>query len=132
MTIYTLTNRLTPHLQRTSPSAGAIDVREDGEGYTVHMVVPGIAPEQIEVTVVGRTLTIQAEQADAAEQTESRQHLREFVVGRVARRIEFPLAVDGDGVVAQSAHGILTVRVPKSAAAQPKRIAVTTSMASDA
>ena len=132
MTIYTLANMRPTHLQRTSPSTGAIDVREDSEGYTVQMVVPGIAPEQIEVTVVGRTLTIKAEQADAAEQPESRQHLREFVVGRVARRIEFPLAVDGDAVVAQSAHGILTVRVPKSAAAQPKRIAVTVGVASDA
>jgi HSP20 family protein len=88
------------------------------------MVVPGIAPEQIEVTLTGRTLTIKAEATGAEQKQDERRHVREFAMSRVARRIEFPLPVDTDGVSAHGEHGILTVRVPKSAAAQPKRIAV--------
>jgi len=105
-------------------TTGAIEVSEDAQGYTVKMVVPGIAPEQIEVTLTGRTLTMKAEAAGEEQKSDERRHVREFAVSRVARRIEFPLPVDADGVSAHGAHGILTVRVPKSAVAQPKRIAV--------
>jgi HSP20 family protein len=105
-------------------TTGAIEVNEDSQGYTVKMVVPGIAPEQIEVTLTGRTLTIKAEATVDEHKSDERRHVREFAVSRVARRIEFPLPVEADGVSAHGEHGILTVRVPKSAAAQPKRIAV--------
>ena len=69
-------------------------------------------------------MTIKAEAPEQVEHNGTRQHMREFVMGRVTRRIEFPLPVDGDAIRAHSEHGILTVRVPKSAAAQPKRITV--------
>lgn len=124
MPTYTLADMMMQTMNRTGAQMGALDVREDAQGYTVQMIVPGIAPEQIEMTLVGRTLTIKAEAPDHSESNGARQHMREFVMGRVTRRIEFPLSVDGDAISAQSEHGILTVRVPKSAAAQPKRITV--------
>jgi HSP20 family protein len=123
MPIYTVADMLMQNAVRPV-TTGAIEVNEDPQGYTVKMVVPGIAPEQIEVTLTGRTLTIKAEAAGAEQKQDERRHVREFAVNRVARRIEFPLPVDADGVSAHGEHGILTVRVPKSAAAQPKRIAV--------
>lgn len=111
--------------QSARPASGAIEVTEDTQGYTVKMVIPGIAPEDIELTVVGRTLQVKAEAAAEAPSTDTRKHVREYAVSRVARRIEFPLPVEADAVTAHGAHGILTIRVPKSAAAQPKKIAVT-------
>ncbi|MFM2032884.1 MAG: hypothetical protein RLZZ297_1649 [Chloroflexota bacterium] len=122
MTPYTIAELLTQQTAR--PAAGAIEVTEDTQGYTVKMVVPGIAPEDIELTLVGRTLQVKAE-ATAEEQTgDIRKHVREYAVSRVARRIEFPLPVDADAVTAHGANGIITIRVPKSAAAQPKKISV--------
>lgn len=123
MPIYTVADMVMQNAVRPV-TTGAIEVNEDAQGYTVKMVVPGIAPEQIEVTLTGRTLTIKAEAAGEEHKSDERRHVREFAVSRVARRIEFPLPVDADGVSAHGAHGILTVRVPKSATAQPKRIAV--------
>lgn len=123
MPIYTVADMLMQNAVRPV-TTGAIDVNEDAQGYTVKMVVPGIAPEQIEVTLIGRTLTIKAEAVGEEQKQDERRHVREFAVSRVARRIEFPLPVDADGVSANGEHGILTIRVPKSATAQPKRIAV--------
>lgn len=123
MPIYTVADMLMQNTVRPV-TTGAIEVNEDTQGYTVKMVVPGIAPGQIEVTLTGRTLTIKAEAAGEEQKGDERRHVREFAVSRVARRIEFPLPVDADGVSAHGEHGILTVRVPKSATAQPKRIVV--------
>ena len=69
-------------------------------------------------------MTIKGEATAAEHKNDERRHLREFAVTAVARRIEFPLSVEGDQISATSANGILTVRVPKSLNAQPKRIAV--------
>ncbi len=124
MPTYTFAEMMMQTINRSTTQVGALDVSEDAQGYTVKMIVPGIAPDQIEITVTGRTLTIKAEAQEQSDQSGTRQHMREFVAGRVARRIEFPLPVDADAIQAQSEHGILTVRVPKSAAAQPKRIAI--------
>jgi HSP20 family protein len=123
MTIYTMADMLMHNAIRPA-STGAIEVSEDAQGYTVKLVAPGIAPEQFELTLVGRTLTVKGEATAAEHKHDERRHLREFAVTAVARRIEFPLAVEGDQISATSANGILTVRVPKSANAQPKRIAV--------
>ncbi|MFM2309979.1 MAG: hypothetical protein RLY87_2101 [Chloroflexota bacterium] len=112
--------------QTARPASGAIEVTEDTQGYTVKMVVPGIAPEQIELTLVGRTLQVKAEAAPEEPVAEQRKHVREYAVSRVARRIEFPLPVEADAVTAHGANGIITIRVPKSAAAQPKKISVST------
>lgn len=132
MPVYTLNEMMKQTTARAVAHQGAMDVSEDAEGYTVKMIVPGIAPEHIEITVTGRTLEIKAEAPERSTEGEIRQHMREFVIGRVARRIEFPLPVDADGVTAQGVHGVLIVRVPKSAAAQPKRISVTTPHQHDA
>ena len=123
MTIYTMADMLKHNATRPA-STGAIEVSEDAQGSTGKLVAPGIAPEQFELTLVGRTLTIKGEATAAEHNHDERRHLREFAVTAVARRIEFPLSVEGDQISATSANGILTVRVPKSANAQPKRIAV--------
>ncbi len=125
MPVYTMNDVIKQTARRAVVNQGALDVVEENDGYTVTMVVPGVAPEQIDITVTGRTLTITAEAPTRPAESEVRQHMREFVIGRVARRVEFPLPVDADGVTAHGAHGVLTVRVPKSAVAQPKRISVT-------
>jgi HSP20 family protein len=124
MPTYTFADMMMQTINRSTTQVGALDVSEDAQGYTVKMIVPGIAPEQIDITVTGRTLTIKAEAPEQGDYSAARPHVRALVAGRVARRIEFPLPVDGDAIHAHSEHGILTVRVPKSAAAQPKRILV--------
>ncbi len=111
--------------QSVRPASGAIEVTEDSQGYTVKMVVPGIAPEHIELTLVGRTLQVKADATPEDTTPDLRKHVREYAVSRIARRIEFPLPVEADAVTAHGANGILTIRVPKSAAAQPKKISVT-------
>lgn len=131
MPVYTMNDVIKQTALRAVATQGAMDASEDAEGYTITMIVPGIAPDQIDITVTGRTLTITAEAPERQAESEVRQHMREFVIGRVARRIEFPLPVDADGVTAHGVHGVLTVRVPKSAAAQPKRINVTAPVTAD-
>lgn len=100
-----------------------IDVREEGEHFTVTALLPGIDPRELEMTVLGNTLTLAGERrAEAAENVTW--HRRERGAGKFLRTIDLPVEIDSDQVKADYRDGVLTVTLPKVAAAKPKRIAI--------
>jgi len=102
-----------------SPAALALDVYAEGENYVVEAALPGLAPEAVDVTVLGNQVTISGEYAA----TEGRQYLfRERPVGKFERTIALPTDVDAEGVQAHYEHGLLHLSVPKAASARPRRI----------
>jgi HSP20 family protein len=102
----------------------ALDVREDEEGFTLHVELPGVSPEDIEITLEENVLTITGERRfyDESEGEGFRRIERRF--GRFHRAVRLPDRVDGDRVEARSDGGILTVHVPKADEAKPRRIEV--------
>jgi len=100
------------------------DITEDGEGYTLQLALPGIDPNELEVSLTGQVLTIRGEQKEAELPQGARYHLRERTAGRLERSIRFPLPVEADDVDARYEHGVLTVRVPKAEEVKPRRITV--------
>ncbi|MFW6184045.1 MAG: Hsp20/alpha crystallin family protein [Chloroflexota bacterium] len=102
----------------------ALDVIETEEAFVVKASVPGIAPDDLDITLVDNVLTIkgqrQAEELDEGEIY----HLQEHSYGAFSRSITLPVSVEADEVQAQYDNGILHLFVPKTEEVRPRRIPV--------
>jgi HSP20 family protein len=109
---------------QTSSWGLALDVAEDEDEFIVKASVPGINPDDLDITVTKNTLTIQGEVKQEEEREEERYHLRERRYGRFARSITLPTSVDADEIEANYDNGVLTLHLPKTEEMKPKRIEV--------
>jgi HSP20 family protein len=108
-------------LQRPFPAINLYDARDK---YILNAELPGLAPEEIELSIAGETLTLRGERklAEGVSDENFRRQERQF--GRWSRSITLPDRIDGPGVSAQFANGILTVTLPKAVDAQPRQITI--------
>ncbi len=108
------------------PMAGelALDVAETENEFLVKASLPGINPDDLDVTVSGRTLTIKGEYKAEEEKEDVHYHLRERRYGSFARSLTLPTPIQSDAVEARFEAGVLTLHLPKTEEVKPKRIAV--------
>ena len=112
------------------PSAGAggfqppVDLYETEQEYVVKLAVPGLKPDNFEITMQQNVLTIQGRTQEEEKQEGARYHMREQRFGEFTRTIQFPTQVDPDKIQASLSNGVLTIHVPKAEAAKPRRITV--------
>lgn len=108
--------------QRAVPPA--VDVFEDASGITLLADMPGLSKEQLELKVEGEALwiegSVQPRTPDGLEATYA-----ELRVPRYRRSFTLSRELDTTRVEANLKDGVLTLRIPKQAHAQPRRIAVT-------
>ena len=102
----------------------AVDVKEDAEAYTVHMEVPGVPQENLNITLQDNVLTIRGAKEQKQEHTEGQFRRVERSYGTFARSLSLPRNVDGGGVTANLTDGVLEVRLPKLEDAKPRQITV--------
>ena len=102
----------------------ALDVTENEDGYTVKASVPGINPDDLDITLEDNVLTIKGDVQDSEEIEKEQYHIRERRYGRFSRSIKFPVLVNSDDVAAAYDKGVLTLAVPKAEEVKPKRIAI--------
>ena len=102
----------------------ALDVIENPDNYVVKASIPGVAPEDVEITLTDNVLTIKGETKQEKEDKQENYHLRERHYGSFMRSINLPVSVDADKVEAVNEHGVLLLTLPKSEAVKPKKIAV--------
>ena len=87
--------------------------------------IPGVKPEDIEVSMDAGVLTIKGEK-ESETKTEKEGYKRvERSFGSFYRRFNLPDYADGDAISAKSKHGVLEVIIPKKEAVLPKKINVT-------
>ena len=112
--------------QRSAASwSPAVDVRESQNELSLAFEIPGIAPEQIEVTTDNGVLTVRGEKREERKEGDEGQfHLVERSYGSFSRSFQLPKNLDESKIDASFEHGVLTVRIPKAALPQPKRIQV--------
>lgn len=111
-------------LEASPAAALPIDMYETDDHLVVKATVPGIKPEDIEVTVTGDLLTIKGE-FKAEEKTEKRNYLRqERRFGSFCRQVGLPVGVDSNKAQATFENGVLTLELPKAAEAKAKSIKV--------
>jgi HSP20 family protein len=101
-----------------------LDVSETEDEYVVKASIPGIKPDDIEITYSGKTLTIKGEFKAEEEKDEVHYHLRERRYGAFARSLTLPAAVKSDAIEARYESGVLTLKLPKTEEIKPKKIAV--------
>jgi HSP20 family protein len=102
-----------------------LDVSENGNEYIVKASLPGVNPDDIEITVNGNTVNIRGETSSEEEQKDGEAfHLRERRFGSFARSISLPTSIDANKIQAHSDNGVLTLEIPKAEEAKPKRIQV--------
>ncbi|MEZ4731682.1 MAG: Hsp20/alpha crystallin family protein [Caldilineaceae bacterium] len=97
-----------------------LDVVASDEAFTLTAYVPGVNPDQVEITFEGEALTIRGE----FPQAEGEFVKRELYHGPFERRVTFNVPVNADAIEATYEHGVLTLRVPKAEAIRPKQIKV--------
>ncbi|MGD2077267.1 MAG: Hsp20/alpha crystallin family protein [Chloroflexota bacterium] len=102
----------------------AVDVAETDDAYIVKASVPGIKPDNLDISVIGNTLTIKGEVEDEETISEEQYHIRERRYGSFARTINLPVPVDADSVAATYEDGVLTLTAPKTEGDRRKRITI--------
>lgn len=102
----------------------ALDVAEKSDAYIVKASVPGVAPEDVEITLSDNVLTIKGEMKEDKEIKEEAYHLRERRFGQFTRSVTLPMPVNADKIEAVNENGVLTLTLPKAESTKPKKIEV--------
>jgi HSP20 family protein len=101
-----------------------LDVIENDNEFVVKASLPGIKPEDIEVTYHNQTLTIKGELKQDVTVSDDKYHLQERRYGMFSRSISLPSEVDGDAVKADFENGVLELKLPKKEEVKARRITV--------
>jgi HSP20 family protein len=104
--------------------APAIEVFEKEDKFVVKAELPGMKEEDIDVSVIGDTLTIKGERKAESEVKEEDYYCCERSYGSFSRSIAVPLNVDTKKIDASFEDGVLEVSLPKAPEVKPKKIAV--------
>ena len=112
--------------ETTSPTefAPRVDVTETDDAYVLSVDLPGLEPEDVELTVTPEGLVLKGERPSEDRPDGERAHISERVHGRFSRTFKFPVAVKPDDVVAESKRGVLRIEVKKVVAEQSRRIQI--------
>jgi len=105
--------------------APPLDATEEPGAYRIRVELPGVTADQVEVNVLGRTLTIRGQKPNPRGAGDARQTLRaECRYGAFRRDLELPGPVDADRIAAIHRNGILEIEAPKTPATQPHSVRV--------
>lgn len=102
----------------------ALDVTESNDAYHIDVEVPGVDPENINVTVDQGMLTVSGERRSEEEKSDRSYHRVERRYGAFRRSISLPRDVDAGHIQASYDNGVLRLQVPKTESSQPRRIEV--------
>ncbi len=102
----------------------AVDIQEEENRFVLHADIPGVKPEDIEVTMENGVLTIGGNRAETKRTEENGYRRVERVSGRFFRRFTLPDTADAEGIKAKSHDGVLEVIIPKHERVMPRKISV--------
>jgi HSP20 family protein len=107
-----------------APSYPAMNVWTDQDGAVVTTELPGINPEDIDISVKNDTLTLSGSRTPDEVQEGETYHRRERSSGSFTRSFQLPFQVASDQVVASYSKGVLSITLPRAEADKPKKIAI--------
>jgi HSP20 family protein len=111
-------------LSNIRPDAIPVDVIERDDGFELRAAVPGVKPEDVEVTVQGERVTIRAEVRADEEQRGETWLMREHRYGTIQRTVTLPAPVSSDSAEARIENGVLILRLPKVQGETARRITI--------
>jgi HSP20 family protein len=101
-----------------------VDVKEEAERFVIYADLPGIDPQDIEVSMDKGILSIRGERKSEANEETERFSRVERRYGSFHRRFALPDSADADNISAHGRHGVLQVVIPKKPETTPRRIQV--------
>lgn len=102
----------------------AVDIREEGTAFFIHVEVPGVKQEDVNVEVDRGMLTIRAERKSPPDDVKKTFRRVERYYGTTSRSFALPDNADPEAISAELADGVLHVRIPKRAEKASRKIAV--------
>ena len=102
----------------------ALDLYEDKDNFYVKAELPGMRKEEIDLTLHDGMLSISGERKQESKHPDAETHRTERFFGRFQRTVALPTPVAADKVKAQYLDGVLSIVLPKTEEAKPKRIDV--------
>ena len=108
----------------SSELAFPVDLYESDDKLVAKATLPGVKPEDVDISISGDVLTIKGETKSQEEVKRENYHRQEIRYGAFARSIPLPTKVDFDKTEAVFEEGILTVTMPKAEEVKPKTIKV--------
>ena len=108
------------------PRLMPMDLYRDADNYVLNADLPGIDPESVDVDVDGQLLSIRAERAPRT-QDDVRWIARERSTGSYLRRFTLGQAIDTANISAKYDNGVLSVVLPVTEKAKPRKVEVQTS-----
>jgi len=116
-----------PNRLRSAPAYPSLNVWTNEESLNVTAEVPGVRPEDIDISVVGDTLTLSGTRKPEELDENTRYHRQERGYGDFARSLQLPFPVDVNKVEATFHNGVLMVAMPRAEADKPRKITVKSS-----
>lgn len=101
-----------------------MDVRDTADGLEITMEVPGIAQDDLKITVEDNLLTVSGEKKSETEKSEKDYRVSERVYGAFSRSVGLPSSVDAEKITATMDKGVLKLVAPKNGKAQAKTISI--------
>ncbi len=108
----------------TSQWAPRVDIREEPTRFVIQADIPGVDPQQIEVSMDKGMLAIKGERNAGKSDEDGRFTRVERERGVFHRRFALPDSADGDQITANGSLGVLEIVIPKKAQATPRRITI--------
>ena len=102
----------------------ALDVRTTNDAYEIEAALPGVKPEDVDISVLGETLTISARTGQEQSRDEDGYSYREIRRGSFSRTVTLPSAVKADAASATFENGMLRLSIPKAEEAKPRQIQI--------
>jgi HSP20 family protein len=102
-----------------------IDVRSTPDHLEIEAALPGVTPDDVDITVEGGTVTISASSQSDEREEAGNYLVREIRRGNVSRTIALPTGYEAERAEASFEHGVLTLTVPKAEQLKPKQIRIT-------
>lgn len=109
---------------RVTPSFPAMNVWTNQDGAVITAELPGVNPDDIDISVVGDTLTLTGSRQPEELKEGEKYHRRERGYGKFTRTFQLPFSVEGDKVDAMFSKGVLHLSLPRAEAEKPRKITI--------
>ena len=109
---------------RTGERSVPLELTETAEEIRIRAEVPGVDPQDLDISVTGDVLTLSGEKREERESKEGSSHYTERRYGSFRRTVQLGSPVDLDRVEARHEHGVVTITLQKAETVRPRRIEV--------
>jgi HSP20 family protein len=122
--VFDETSSSEPTLYESSNWVPQVDITETENGFHVTVDIPGVPPEDVEVTHEKNVLSIRGQRSTKSEEEGAGYKRRERVTGSFLRQFTLPDSADEEKISARITNGVLDIHIPKGTANEPRKIVV--------